>query len=316
MSSPPTPDAGEAVAGTEVAGRRLDEVVAELAGVSRARAARWAEEGLVEVDARPRPKSYRLRGGERLAWAPPTAPPPGGPVPEDLPLAVRYEDDRLLVVAKPAGLVVHPGPGHPTGTLVNALLGRVGTRLPAGGTADRPGIVHRLDKDTSGLLLVAKDDGAHLALSRDLAAHRVERRYLALVQGRLPTETGTVDAPVGRHPRDRKRMAVVAKGGRRAVTHWRVLETFPAVQLAEASLETGRTHQVRVHLASLRHPLVGDRTYGADPVLAARLGVARPFLHAWRLGFRHPTDGHQVELTDPLPDDLQPVLDRLRGPTG
>ena len=317
MTSPPAPDAGEAVAGAEVAGRRLDEVVAELAGVSRARAARWAEEGLVEVDARPRPKSHRLRGGERLAWAPPAAPPPGGPVPEDLPLAVRYEDDRLLVVAKPAGLVVHPGPGHPTGTLVNALLGRLGTRLPAGGgAADRPGIVHRLDKDTSGLLLVAKDDGAHLALSRDLAAHRVERRYLALVQGRLAAETGTVDAPVGRHPRDRRRMAVVAKGGRRAVTHWRVLETFPAVQLAEASLETGRTHQVRVHLASLRHPLVGDRTYGADPVLAARLGVARPFLHAWRLGFRHPTDGHQVELTEPLPDDLQSVLDRLRGPTG
>ena len=317
MTSPPTPDAGEAVAGAEVAGRRLDEVVAELAGVSRARAARWAEEGLVEVDARPRPKSHRLRGGERLAWAPPAAPPPGGPVPEDLPLAVRYEDDRLLVVAKPAGLVVHPGPGHPTGTLVNALLGRLGTRLPAGGgAAHRPGIVHRLDKDTSGLLLVAKDDGAHLALSRDLAAHRVERRYLALVQGRLAAETGTVDAPVGRHPRDRRRMAVVAKGGRRAVTHWRVLETFPAVQLAEASLETGRTHQVRVHLASLRHPLVGDRTYGADPVLAARLGVARPFLHAWRLGFRHPTDGRQVELSEPLPDDLQSVLDRLRGPTG
>jgi 23S rRNA pseudouridine1911/1915/1917 synthase len=237
-------------------------------------------------------------------------------VAEDRPLAVRYEDDRLLVVAKPAGLVVHPGPGHPTGTLVNALLGRPQTSLSTGGgAADRPGIVHRLDKDTSGLLLVAKDDATHLALARDLAAHRVERRYLALVQGRLPADTGTVDAPVGRHPRDRKRMAVVP-AGRRAVTHWRVLKRFPAVQLAEATLETGRTHQVRVHLASLRHPLVGDRTYGADPVLAARLGVARPFLHAWRLGFRHPTDGHQVELTEPLPDDLQSVLDRLRGPTG
>jgi 23S rRNA pseudouridine1911/1915/1917 synthase len=316
VTARPTPGAGEAVAGAEVTGRRLDEVLAELAGVSRARAARWAAAGVVEVDGRARPKSHRLRGGERLAWAPPAAPPAGGPLAEDLPLTVRYEDDRLLVVAKPAGLVVHPGPGHPTGTLVNALLGRSGTPLPAGGPADRPGIVHRLDKDTSGLLLVAKDDGAHLALSRDLAAHRVERRYLALVQGRLPAATGTVDAPVGRHPRDRKRMAVVAKGGRRAVTHWRVLETFPAVQLAEASLETGRTHQVRVHLASLRHPLVGDRTYGADPVLAARLGVARPFLHAWRLGFRHPADGHQVELTEPLPDDLQSVLDRLRGPTG
>jgi 23S rRNA pseudouridine1911/1915/1917 synthase len=234
-------------------------------------------------------------------------------VPEDRPLAVRYEDDRLLVVAKPAGLVVHPGPGHPTGTLVNALLGRQGSSLSAGGgAADRPGIVHRLDKGTSGLLLVAKDDATHLALARELADHRVERRYLALVQGRLPADEGTVDAPVGRHPRDRRRMAVVP-AGRPAVTHWRVLETFPAVQLAEARLETGRTHQVRVHLASLRHPLAGDRAYGADPTLAGRLGLTRPFLHAWRLAFDHPADGHRVELTEPLPPDLQGVLDRLRG---
>jgi 23S rRNA pseudouridine1911/1915/1917 synthase len=303
---------GEAVAGPEAAGRRLDEVVAELAGTSRSQAARWATDDLVTVDGRPRPKSYRVREGERLAWAPP-APPTGDPVPEDRPLAVRYEDDRLLVVAKPAGLVVHPGPGHPTGTLVNALLGRQGSSLSAGGgAADRPGIVHRLDKGTSGLLLVAKDDATHLALARELADHRVERRYLALVQGRLPADEGTVDAPVGRHPRDRKRMAVVP-AGRPAVTHWRVLETFPAVQLAEARLETGRTHQVRVHLASLRHPLAGDRAYGADPTLAGRLGLTRPFLHAWRLAFDHPADGHRVELTEPLPPDLQGVLDRLRG---
>jgi 23S rRNA pseudouridine1911/1915/1917 synthase len=296
----------------QVAGRRLDEVVAELAGTSRAQAARWASDGLVEVDGRPRPKSYRLRGGERLAWTPPPAPPDGDPVPEDRPLTVRHEDDHLLVVAKPPGLVVHPGPGHPTGTLVNALLVRPGASLSAGGgDAGRPGIVHRLDKDTSGLLLVAKDDATHQALARDLAAHRVERRYLALVQGRLPAGTGTVDAPIGRHPRDRKRMAVVP-GGRPAVTHWRVLETFPAVQLTEATLETGRTHQVRVHLASLRHPLAGDRTYGADPTLAARLNLTRPFLHAWRLGFTHPATGDRVDLTEPLPPDLQGVLDHLR----
>jgi 23S rRNA pseudouridine1911/1915/1917 synthase len=304
LTQPPDPG--------QVAGRRLDEVVAELAGTSRAQAARWASDGLVEVDGRPRPKSYRLRGGERLAWAPPPAPPDGDPVAEDRPLTVRHEDDHLLVVAKPPGLVVHPGPGHPTGTLVNALLGRPGASLSAGGgDAGRPGIVHRLDKDTSGLLLVAKDDATHQALARDLAAHRVERRYLALVQGRLPAETGTVDAPVGRHPRDRKRMAVVP-GGRPAVTHWRVLETFPAVQLTEATLETGRTHQVRVHLASLRHPLAGDRTYGADPTLATRLGLTRPFLHAWRLGFTHPATAARVDLTDPLPPDLQAVLDHLR----
>jgi 23S rRNA pseudouridine1911/1915/1917 synthase len=302
---------GAAVVAGADAGRRLDEVAAEAAGVSRARAARWAEDGRVLVDGRPRPKSHRLRGGERLAWTPPPPAPAGGPAAEDLPLAVRYEDDRLLVVAKPAGLVVHPGPGHPTGTLVNALLGRAGTTLAARGEADRPGIVHRLDKDTSGLLLVAKDDAAHLALSRDLAARRVERRYLALVQGRLPAPAGTIDRPVGRHPRDRKRMAVVEQGGRRAVTHWRVLETFPAVQLVEATLETGRTHQVRVHLAAERHPLAGDRTYGADPSLAARLGLGRPFLHAWRLAFDHPDDGRRVELGEPLPPDLQGVLDRL-----
>ena len=232
---------------------------------------------------------------------------------EDRPLSVRYEDDRLLVVAKPAGLVVHPGPGHPTGTLVNALLGRPGTSLSAGGgDADRPGIVHRLDKDTSGLLLVAKDDATHQALARDLAAHRVERRYLALVQGRLPAETGTVDAPVGRHPRDRKRMAVVP-GGRPAVTHWRVLETFPAVQLTEATLETGRTHQVRVHLASLRHPLAGDRTYGADPTLATRLGLTPPLPP--RLAPRpSPTPPPAPGSTspNPSPPTSRPVLDRLR----
>jgi 23S rRNA pseudouridine1911/1915/1917 synthase len=308
----------EAVVGPADEGRRLDEVVARLAGTSRARVAGWAGEGLVLVDGRPRAKSQRLRLGERLAWSPPPPSPAGRPAGEALPLAVRYEDDRLLVIAKPAGLVVHPAPGHPTGTLVNALLGRPGTRLSAGHAQDRPGIVHRLDKDTSGLLLVAKDDAAQLALSRDLAAHRVERRYLALVQGRLPGPAGTVDAPVGRHPRDRKRMAVVAKGGRRAVTHWRALESFPAVQLVEATLETGRTHQVRAHLAHLRHPVAGDRAYGADPALAARLGLERPFLHAWRLGFRHPGDGRPMELTEPLPADLEQVLDRLRagrGPT-
>ena len=306
------PPVNRAVVGPADEGRRLDEVVARLAGTSRARAAGWAGEGLVLVDGRPRPKSRRLRAGERLAWSPPPPSPAGRPAGEALPLAVRYEDDRLLVVAKPAGLVVHPAPGHPTGTLVNALLGRPGTLLSAGHAQDRPGIVHRLDKDTSGLLLVAKDDAAQLALSRDLAAHRVERRYLALVQGRLPGPAGTVDAPVGRHPRDRKRMAVVAKGGRRAVTRWRVLEGFPAGQLVEATLETGRTHQVRVHLAHLRHPVAGDRAYGADPALAARLGLERPFLHAWRLAFRHPGDGRRMELTEPLPADLEEVLDRLR----
>jgi len=316
----PGPEPGPAHAATvpvERAGQRLDEVVAALAGVSRAVVARWAAAGQVLVEGQPRPKSYRLRGGEQLAWEPPPAPPAEPPQPEALPLGVRYEDEHLLVVAKPAGLVVHPAPGHPAGTLVNALLGREGTRLSAGGGGadgtDRPGIVHRLDKDTSGLLLVAKDDATHAALSRELAAHSIGRRYLALAQGHLPP-TGTVDAPLGRHPRDRKRMAVVPdpSRGRQAVTHWQVQERFPAVDLLEVTLETGRTHQIRVHLAHLRHPVAGDRTYGADPVLAARLGLTRPFLHAYRLAFTHPVTGEPLEITEALPADLEQVLKRLR----
>jgi 23S rRNA pseudouridine1911/1915/1917 synthase len=294
----------------EAAGRRLDEVVAELAGVARAAAATWIADGRVTVDGRTRPKSHRLRGGEALGWDAPEPAAAGPPAAEDLPLAVRYADEHLLVVAKAPGVVVHPAPGHAGGTLVNALLHHAGTLSTAGG-ADRPGIVHRLDKDTSGLLLVARDDATHAALARDLADRRVDRRYLALAQGHLAADDGTVDAPVGRHPRDRKRMAVVPDG-RHAVTHWHVLERHPAVTYLEARLETGRTHQVRVHLTHLRHPLAGDRAYGADPNLAARLGLDRPFLHAWRLAFRHPATGEPVEVTEPLPDDLAAALARAR----
>ncbi|HKE99987.1 MAG TPA: RluA family pseudouridine synthase [Actinomycetes bacterium] len=296
------------------AGRRLDDVLAEVAQVSRATAARWVAAGRVRVDGRRRPKSHRLRGGESLVWEPDEPEPAGPPRPEALPLAVRYEDERLLVVAKAAGVVVHPAPGHRTGTLVHALLGRAGP-LSALGGEQRPGIVHRLDRDTSGLLLVAKDDATHRALSRDLAAHRVERRYLALAQGHPRPEGGVVDAPVGRHPRDRRRMTVVPDG-RPARSRWSAVERFPAVTLVEVSLETGRTHQVRVHLAHLRHPVVGDRAYGADPRLAVALGLDRPFLHAWRLAFAHPADGRRVEVTEPLPADLEAVLARLRAGRG
>jgi 23S rRNA pseudouridine1911/1915/1917 synthase len=300
-----------AAAGPDAAGRRLDDVLSGLAGVSRAEAARWVAEGLVTVDGRSRSKSFRLSGSETLTWAAPARPDHSGPpAAEDFPVTVRYEDDHLLIVSKPAGLVVHPAPGHETGTLVNALLGRAGTLSTAGG-ADRPGIVHRLDRDTSGLLLVAKDDDTHAALSAALAAHAIERRYLALAQGHPVPEAGLIDAPVGRHPRDRKRMAVV-DGGRQARTAYTTLERFPAVSLLEARLETGRTHQVRVHLASIRHPLAGDLVYGADPKLAASLGLARPFLHAWKLGLAHPVTGREIEITEPLPDDLERVLASLR----
>ena len=201
-------------------------MVAELAGASRAQAARWAGDGLVEVDGRARPKAHRLRGGERLAWAPPPALLDGPPVAEDRPLTVRYEDDRLLVVAKPAGLAVHPGPGHPTGTLVNALLAREGPACRAR-ASDRPGIVHRLDKDTSGLMVVAKDEATHLAFARDLAAQLHERRTWPWSRAASPPPSGTVDAPVGRDPRDRSRMAVVRAAGGRDHPR-RALETFPA----------------------------------------------------------------------------------------
>jgi 23S rRNA pseudouridine1911/1915/1917 synthase len=298
-------------AGPGVAGRRLDDAVAALAGVSRAAVAEWIADGRVQVDGKRRPKSWRLRGGEALTWEVPDLEAAGLPQPEPIPLNVRFEDEHLLVVAKAPGVVVHPAPGHPTGTLVNALLARGGTLSSLGGN-DRPGIVHRLDKNTSGLLLVAKDDATHQALSRDLAARQIERRYLALAQGHLTRPTGTVTAPIGRHARDRKRMTVVSDG-RYAVTSWKVLEEHPSVSYLEARLETGRTHQVRVHLAFLRHPLVGDRVYGADPRLAARLGARRPFLHAWRLVFRHPVTGRTIEITEPLPMDLEHVLDAARG---
>jgi 23S rRNA pseudouridine1911/1915/1917 synthase len=290
-------------------GRRLDEVVAELAGVSRAAAARWIADGRVLVDGRQRPKSWRLRGSEAVDIDAP-ADQGGPPAAEDLAVPVRYEDEHLLVVAKPAGLVVHPAPGHQGGTLVNALLGRPG-RLSAVAGPERPGIVHRLDRDTSGLLLVAKDDATHLALAADLAARRIERGYLALAQGAVgPPDDGVVDAPIARHPRDRTRMAVVP-GGRPARTHWHAVRRFGPVTQLELRLDTGRTHQIRVHMAHLRHPLAGDLAYGADPRLAASLGLQRPFLHAWRLVFSHPVTGARVELDEPLPPDLASVLAKL-----
>jgi 23S rRNA pseudouridine1911/1915/1917 synthase len=292
-------------------GRRLDEAVAETAGVSRTEAARWIADGLVLVDGRTRSKSYRLTGSESLTVDRPDAPDPAAPpAAEDLPVVVRYEDEHLLVVAKPAGLVVHPAPGHAGGTLVNALLAR-GTPLSTVGGADRPGILHRLDRDTSGLLLVAKDDATHRALAADLAAREIERRYLALAQGVVEPREGVLDAPIARHPRDRKRMAVVP-GGRSARTRYRLLETFPAVSLYEAGLETGRTHQVRVHFAWARHPLAGDLVYRADPRLAERLRLDRPFLHAWRVAFDHPVTDERIELEEPLPPELDRVLTALR----
>lgn len=287
-------------------GQRVDVVIAKRASVTRAAVQRALKTGDVTVRGEQVRASYRLEDGDDVRGEIPAgdiAPPEA----EDIPLEVRYQDERLLVVSKPAGLVTHPARGHLSGTLVNALLG-LGIDLSRTDST-RPGIIHRLDKDTSGLLIVAKDDDAHAALVAAMQSRRIERRYLALLRGKPPAPSGTVEAPIGRHPTRRTRMAVVPEG-RAAVTHYRTLASSDRATYAEITLETGRTHQIRVHLAHLRTPVVGDRTYGGMGELARELGLTRPFLHAWKLTFPHPADGRLVEVSDELPPDLDGALRR------
>ena len=228
--------------------------------------------------------------------------------PQDIPLDVVYEDRDVIVVNKPVGMVVHPAPGHPDGTLVNALLYHCGDSLSGINGALRPGIVHRIDRDTSGLIIAAKNDKAHLALAAQLQDHSLARVYEAVAVGGFREDSGTVDAPIGRHPVDRKKMAVDRKNGRPAVTHWSVLGRYPGYTHVECRLETGRTHQIRVHLASIGHPLLGDIVYGSKKPVP---GLAGQCLHARRLRFVHPASGEAVELECPLPDWFQAVLNRL-----
>jgi 23S rRNA pseudouridine1911/1915/1917 synthase len=287
-------------------GERLDVVVARRASITRTLAQRAIRAGAIAVDGAEVKPSYRLEGEELVAGEipAPAVPKPGA---EDIPVTIRFSDDRVLAVSKPAGLVTHPAAGHPSGTLVNALLALGGPL--ADRDSIRPGIVHRLDRDTSGLLLIAKDDAARDYLVDAIRSRRVQRIYLALVLGRPPSETGTIEAPVGRHPANRRLMAVV-DSGRPAVTHYRTLDSSASASLLEVSLETGRTHQIRVHLTHLGHPVVGDRAYGGGGGTAATLGLARPFLHARRLVFPHPDDDRMVTVDDPLPPDLGAVLER------
>ena len=301
------------------AGARLD---AWLAGaspeLSRARIQALIREGRGTVAGQPARPSARVRTGQEVVL---DVPPPvrAVPEPEDIPLTVVYEDEDLLVIDKPAGLVVHPGPGTPRGTLVNALLGQVRDLSGVGGVL-RPGIVHRLDKGTSGLLLVAKNDAAHRDLALQVAGRTVEKEYLALVLGVPRTREGEVDAPIGRDPRDRKRMSVVATRGREARSTWRLLETLDGAALLRVRIHTGRTHQIRVHLASLGHPVAGDATYGGTrtpssrsaAARAALLGLTRPALHAAHLALRHPRSGERLSLESPLPPDLDLTLAALR----
>jgi len=298
------------VAGETEDGARLDQAVAGLAFVSRSQARRWIDEDRVRLSGRPTRASARVAPGDEIEAEPPE-PLPSRLEPEPIPLAVLFEDADLCVVDKPAGLVVHPAPGHRSGTLVHALLHHCGDELSGVGGVQRPGIVHRLDKGTSGVMVVAKRDAAHRTLAAQFRDHTVERVYLALVRGAPRAESGRIERPVGRHPRDRKRMTTAA-GGREAATAWRVLRRLPAGDRSRGDRtwlalrpETGRTHQIRVHLASVGLPVVGDPVYGRR---ARGASPGRPALHAAVLGFAHPRTGERMRFEAPLPPELAALL--------
>ena len=292
----------------EESGDRIDALLARaVEDLSRSAAQRLLEEGLVRLDGRPVRKNYKCAAGERFTVLLPAA----QEIPliaQEIPLDVVYEDGDVIVVNKPRGMVVHPAPGHPDVTLVNALLRHCGDSLSGIGGEKRPGIVHRIDKDTSGLLIAAKNDFAHQALSAQLADRSLSRVYEAVARGGFREERGTVDRPIGRHPTDRKRMAVTEKNSRPAVTHWEVLARYAGYTHIRCVLETGRTHQIRVHMASIGHPLLGDGVYGAP---SPEKGLAGQCLHARRLKFIHPRTGEQVELETALPPYFEDVLSRL-----
>ena len=288
--------------------QRLDAFLASsLDGLTRSQATRLIESGEVAVNERAVSKSYKLAGGEDVAVTLPE-PEPVEAVPQDIPLDVVYEDADVIVVNKPSGMVVHPAPGHPDGTLVNALLYHCAGTLSGIGGALRPGIVHRIDRDTSGLIIAAKNDAAHQYLSAQLADHTLARTYECIVVGKLREDRGAVDAPIARHPTDRKRMAVVA-GGREAVTHWEVIARYPGYTHVRCRLETGRTHQIRVHMAYIGHPILGDTVYGAKKEVP---GLTGQCLHAVGLRFLHPRTHEVVELSCPLPEEFTRMLQKIR----
>ncbi len=287
---------------------RIDALLARsVEGLTRSAAQRLLEQGSVTKDGLPIKKNYKTAPGETYLVSLPE-PENSELTAQDLHLDVVYEDDDLIVVNKPRGMVVHPAPGHPDGTLVNALLYHCGDSLSGVGGERRPGIVHRIDKDTSGLIIAAKNDFAHLALSAQLSDHSLARTYEAVVHGRFKEDSGTVDAPIGRHPTDRKRMAVTQKNSRNAVTHWQVLARYPAHTHIQCNLETGRTHQIRVHMAHIGHPLLGDLVYGHKK---PEKGLEGQCLHARRLRFLHPRTNEPVELECPLPDWFLEILSKL-----
>lgn len=312
---------------SEQGGERLDRALqSTLTDLSRTAIQRLIEDGHVRVNGKTVGSGHKLRSGERVSWTIPSAEPaPDHLQPEAIPLNVVYEDADLLVIDKPKGLVVHPAPGHQSGTLVNAVLAHAGDDLSGIGGVERPGIVHRLDKDTSGLMVVAKSERAYQSLQAQIQSRTAERRYVALVRGGPRFERASVDAPIGRHPTDRKKMAVIPPGSnhthREARTDLRVLERFPGFTLLEARLQTGRTHQIRVHCAYIHLPVVGDETYGrgklerSSPVPKVLRDAVEQLdgqaLHAYRLSFDHPVTGERLQFLSPTSPDLQRVLEAL-----
>lgn len=298
----------EWIAAPEDAGARLDAFLAGKMEKTRSSVQKLIEEENVRLNGAPAAKNARLREGDRVEA---TEPPPEvlDVKPQNIPLDIVYEDQDLLVVNKPKGMVVHPAAGNPDGTLVNALLFHCGDSLSGINGIIRPGIVHRIDKDTSGLLIVAKNDRAHQSLAEQIAVHSFTRIYNAVVYGIVKEEEGTVSAPIGRHPTDRKRMAVLSSGGREAVTHYRVLERFPGFTLVECRLETGRTHQIRAHMAHIGHPVAGDPVYGPKKCITELQGQC---LHARVIGFIHPATGEYLEFDSGLPPYFERFLEKLR----
>lgn len=293
-----------------LAGERLDAALSRLFGVSRTKAAELIESGLVQVDGATAPKSSRVAAGVLLDVELPAPPSEVTVVPETVDnLRIVYDDDEIVVVDKPVGVAAHPSPGWTGPTVIGHLAG-AGFAISTSGAAERKGIVHRLDVGTSGLMVVAKTEYAYTVLKRAFKERTVKKIYHALVQGHPDPFTGTVDAPIDRHPHHDYKFGVVA-GGKPSITHYETLEAFRYGTLLEITLETGRTHQIRVHMSAIGHPCCGDLTYGADPVLAERLGLTRQWLHAMRLGFTHPGTGEYVEFTSKYPDDLEHALDLL-----
>ncbi len=301
----------------EEAGVRLDAFVAQSAEISRSQAQRLIEAGSVTVDGKIAAKNCKLRCGDMVEIVLPENEDCEA-LPENIPLDVRYEDDDIIIVNKPCGMVVHPAPGHTHGTLVNALMYHCGDSLSGIGGVNRPGIVHRIDRDTSGLICAAKNDKAHLSLAAQLQDHSMHREYRMITVGGFREDSGTIDAPIGRHPVDRKKMAVIKqadKKARNAITHWQVLERFSGFTYAQAVLETGRTHQIRVHMAYIGHPLMGDTVYGGGHTAFEKHNAQLldgQMLHATALILEHPVTGEKMRFESELPDNFVTVLEKLR----